>query len=245
MLSANSPDASRHGTVVHAPAADDQRVFRSRKPLRPGRHPSRITSSFWRRRTPFQSAHHQDAAFRACQARPTLGLEFPICSSINDFFLKMLTLREKTHCTCFLHESNRMFKKHPQGCQRPARHGVGAPCEYPSEILNPLRVHSCRRAGHADRLVEKRGLLGIALHQVDAGAFRVGQCAGQHQAREASTRPQIDPGSCGRHDVEQLERVGDVSRPKLRHACTRDQLRRALPVKEERDKAIEPGRCFT
>ena len=72
-----------------------------------------------------------------------------------------------------------------------------------------------RRAGDARRLAQERRLLGVALDQVDFGAGRVRERAGDHQAGEAGAAAEVDPGPGVRREVEKLERVGDVPGPEL------------------------------
>jgi hypothetical protein len=78
---------------------------------------------------------------------------------------------------------------------------------------------------------------------VSAGLSR--KRTGNHQTGEAAPRPKVDPNLGIRREVEQLQRIGDVPRPEMRHCGWRNQVRGPLPPQQKPDKPVEAVQCFT
>jgi hypothetical protein len=78
---------------------------------------------------------------------------------------------------------------------------------------------------------------------VSAGLSR--KRAGNHQTGETTARPEVDPTPGIRRGVEQLQRIGNVPRPEMRHCGWRNEVRGPLPPQQNFDKPVEAFQCFT
>src|SRR3954468_11055610 len=101
----------------------------------------------------------------------------------------------------------------------------------------------CRSYAH--RLAQKGRFFGIALDQMDIGARRLRQCAGENHTREAAAAAKVDPDFRRRSQAQKLERISDVSSPEMRKRRWRDEVGLGLPLLQEADVAIQPRLRFT
>src|SRR5437870_5121836 len=76
--------------------------------------------------------------------------------------------------------------------------------------------------GHG--LARKRSFFGIAFDEVDPGPRNPAERTSNQQARKPAPGAEIDPDSCVRRQVEELERIGDVASPESRDRRGRDQV---------------------
>src|SRR5262245_43209639 len=118
-------------------------------------------------------------------------------------------------------------------------------CESIQSSPDVGEMHSPRRARDAYGLAQKRSLLGDTLDQIDSGARRLRQRTGQHDTWKAAAAAKIDPGLCGRSERQELQRIGDMTRPEIRKRGGGDEIRLRLPLPKQRDIAIEPPFRFT
>src|ERR1051325_5458963 len=106
-------------------------------------------------------------------------------------------------------------------------------------------MHGRNRRSYAHRLAQKGCFFGIALDQVDIGARRLRQRAGENHARETAAAAKVDPYFRRRSQAQKLERISDVSSPEMRKRRWGDEIGLGLPLHEETDIAIQPRLRFT
>src|SRR5215470_1634132 len=100
-------------------------------------------------------------------------------------------------------------------------------------------------ASDAQSFAQEGRFLGVALDQMHGGVRRLRKRTCQHDPGETAAAAEIDPRLGGWREREKLERVRDVTGPKMRKRRWRDQIRFGLPLLQERNIAIESCRCFT
>ena len=85
----------------------------------------------------------------------------------------------------------------------------------------------------------------VAFDEVDQSSGLVRKRAGNDQAGKAPARAEIDPHSCVWSKLKELQRIGNVPRPKMRNRGRRDEIRSLLPFQQQGNEVIEPCRGFT
>src|SRR6185312_4576478 len=191
-----------------------------------------------------KSPDHHDAAFGTRPARHRFGLDPPIFSGLGQFRRYILALGEQPD-RAPRDQRKRLIAERFQRRQGSCADHVDVVPKAVPTILDSLRMDHRRRPGRADRLAQKRGLLAIALHQVHLRPRPVGQNAGDGNSRKAAAGAEVDPRLRARHEIDELQRVGDVARPQLRNRRRRNQVRRLLPLQKEPDELFQPRFRFT
>ena len=102
-----------------------------------------------------------------------------------------------------------------------------------------------RRAGDAQGLAQERGLLGIALHQMDDRAWRFRQGASQHHAGKTTAAAEIDPDLGRGSEGQKLQRIRDVPGPQIWQRRGRHKIGFRLPFQQQVDIPVQPRLRFT
>ena len=130
--------------------------------------------------------------------------------------------------------------------QRPRRHHFDAFRGVINKILDPDGVDHRRSLGRPRRFAQEGRLLGVAFDEVNLGPCPYRRARKRSPGRE-SHRP--EPRSTQRRASGANARSCSESATWRVHNSGigrgRDQIDAPLPLKEQRDEAVEPRRCFT
>ena len=96
-----------------------------------------------------------------------------------------------------------------------------------------------------DGFAQERGFFADAFHQMDGGPFPACEGAGDDDPRKARAGSEIDPAFGVRRQRQELERIGDVTRPDVRDGRTRNQVDMGRNIEELVDEQVQFRRCFT
>src|SRR5262249_23745055 len=83
------------------------------------------------------------------------------------------------------------------------------------KFLYPHGLDDSRCPRHPGRFAQEGSLLRVAFDQMNLGARRFGERAGNDQTREAPARSEIDPEPSGRGEVEELEGIRHMASPEF------------------------------
>ena len=168
----------------------------------------------------------------------------PTFTGVGQFAGSRLALGKETRSPP-LQQRIRAGEEVGKGSKRPRRHHLEAFRGVINKILDPGGVDHRRSPGCPSRFAQEGRLLGVAFDEVDLGPLGIGKCASDHQAGEATAGAEVDPSACLWRQCEELQRIGDMARPRFRFGRGSDQVDAPLPIEEERDEAVEARRCFT
>jgi len=99
-------------------------------------------------------------------------------------------------------------------------------------------MHGRSSRSYANGFAEERRLLGVALDQMDSCARRFRQGAREDHAGKSAAAAKVEPDLCRWREIQELQRIGNVSRPEMGKRGGRDEIRFGLPLQEESNVAV-------
>src|SRR5262249_39789996 len=136
-----------------------------------------------------------DTAACICQAGDQTHLNLPIFGCSGQFSLYILALEKQGLRTLF-QQWLRVPEELGQGSKSSRRNDLGRIGVLADKILDSHPLHKSWKLELPRGFAQERRLFGIAFDEIDV-TFALCQYRGDHQAREATARPEIDPFARG------------------------------------------------